>query len=375
MSCSNCFNGCTEIISDQCVRYTGIDIPALDITTGETLASVESKIVTYITNLATGEGIIPVIDPEDLCALVSGFLPESGDITLNQILSALIQSVCSLKTSVDAINATLTTLNADYVIECLVGVTESSDTHDILQAAVTQLCATDLELTAFISDVTTNYVKLIDLNSLIQAYLDSISPANLQKNKMVPYVAYEYYGSLVGFDVTGTGSGQWDRVFLCNGNNGTPDRRGRIAAGTTDGTMQGGSYSPAVNPATPGNPTYTLAGTAGANSVILGPTEIPAHTHTATATSTADPHSHFISRAGISGPNLAGSTTLDMQAEADPDRFSYTLKSTPGTADSGITSPSTVVVNTSVSLTSTGGGLGHANVQPTIGAYFIMYIP
>jgi microcystin-dependent protein len=280
-----------------------------------------------------------------------------------------------LKTSVDAINATLTTLNADYTIGCLTGVTTSSDTHDILQAAITKLCATDTALTAFILNVTTNYVTIASLDDRIQDYLDSIAPIDLQKNKMVPYVAYEYYGSLTGFDVTGAGSGQWDRVFLCNGNNGTPDRRGRVAAGTTNGTMQGGTLPSAVNPSTPGNPNYTLAGTAGQNSVTLTEQQIPPHTHTATATSTADPHSHFISRAGNSGPNLVGSATLDMQAEADPDRFSYTLKSTPGVADAGITNSVTVNVNTSVSLTPTGGGQGHTNVQPTIGAYFIMYIP
>ena len=379
MACSNCFNGCTEIISDQCVRYTGNDIPALEISTNDSLAEVESKIVTYILNLSTGTGIVPEIDSGDLCALVSGFLPGSGTITLNDVISALIQSICSLKTDVDAINSTLTTLNADYTIGCLSGVTASSDTHDVLQAAITKLCATDTALTAFILDVTTNYVQLANLNTLIQQYIDSPSytpPATTYyKDKMVPYVAYEYYGSLTNFDVTGAGSGQWDRVFLCNGNNGTPDRRGRVAAGTTDGTMQGGTLPSTVNPATPGNPNYTLAGTAGANSVILGPTQIPAHTHTATATSTADPHSHFIARVGNSGPNLVGSATLDTQAEGDPSRFSYTLKSTSGVPDAGITNSVTVNVNTSVSISDTGGGLGHPNVQPTIGAYFIMYIP
>jgi microcystin-dependent protein len=382
MSCSNCFNGCTEIISDQCVRYTGIDIPALDITTGETLASVESKIVTYITNLATGEGIIPVIDPEDLCALVSGFLPESGDITLNQILSALIQSVCSLKTSVDAINATLTTLNADYTIGCLTGVTASSDTHDVLQAVITKLCATDASLTAFIQNVTTNYVTISSLNGRIQQYIDSPSytppPTTYYRDKMVPYVAYEYYvPSLTGqFDSTGAGIGAWSRVFLCNGNNGTPDKRGRVAAGTTDGSMLGLALPAAVNPAVPnsGNPTYTLAGIAGANSVILGPTQIPPHTHTATATSTADPHSHFIAKVGAQNGDLTAFSPLDTEWDAD-DKFAYRLKQTSGTAAVGPTSASTVVVNTSVAISETGGGLGHTNVQPTIGAYFIMYIP
>ena len=382
MSCSNCFNGCTEIISDQCVRYTGINIPALNISTGDTLANVESQIITYITNLATGEGIIPVIAPEDLCDLVSGFLPGSGDITLNDVLSALTRSICSLKASVDGINSTLAVLNADYTIGCLTGVTASSDTHDVLQAAITKLCATDSALTAFILDVTTNYVKLDDLNTLIQAYLNSISPVVLQNSKMVPYVAYEYYGSLTGFDVTGAGSGQWDKVFLCNGNNGTPDKRGRVAVGTTDGSM--GATVPmnaAVDPAivNSGNPTYTLAGTAGVNSVILQATQIPGHTHTATATSTADPHTHFIAKAGPQSGDLTSGSPMDTEFDAPsgtPDRFSYRLKQTQGTpANVGPTSPSTVTVNTSVSLTPTGGDQAHTNVQPSIGAYFIMYIP
>ena len=98
MSCSNCFNGCTEIISDQCVRYTGFNIPALGISNGDTLANVELQIATFIIDLSTGNGIIPVINPADLCALVSGFLPVSGEITLNDVISALIRSICSLKT-------------------------------------------------------------------------------------------------------------------------------------------------------------------------------------------------------------------------------------------------------------------------------------
>jgi len=375
MSCSNCFNGCTEIISDQCVKYTGNEIPALGITTGETLASVESKIVTYIISLANGTGIIPIINNDDLCALVSGFFPESEYITLNDVISALIQSVCSLKTSVDAINSTLTTLNADYTIGCLTGVTASSDTHAVLQAAITKLCATDTTLSAFILNVTTNYVKLANLNDLIQAYLDSIAPTDLYKNKMVPYIAYEYYGPLTGFDATGAGSGQWDRVFLCNGNNGTPDRRGRVAAGTTDGTMQGLALPAAVNPATAGNPNYTLAGTAGTNSVILGATQIPPHSHTATATSTADPHSHFIAKVGAQNGDLTASQPLDNFNDSGDNTYKYNLKQTLGTANIGPTSPSTVTVNTSVSISDTGGGQAHTNVQPTIGAYFIMYIP
>ena len=380
MSCSNCFNGCTEIISDQCVRYTGFNIPALGISNGDTLASVELQISTFIIDLSTGNGIIPVINPADLCPLVSGFLPVSGDITLNDVISALLQSICALKTNVTAIDATLATLNANYTIGCLTGVTASSDTHDILQAAINKLCSTAADLTALTLNVTTNYVELADLNALIQAYLNSIAPSNLYKNKMVPYIAYEYYGSLTGFDVTGAGSGLFANVYLCNGSNGTPDKRGRVAVGTTDGTMAGTiTMSSIVNPSTAGNPSYSLNGLAGANNVTLTTNQIPSHTHTATgtSTSTATPHSHFISKDSTSN-NGDLSPTLPLVSEWDGGtNFSYRLKSVAGTADEGPTSNTTVVVNTSTSVVvdAAGGGLSHNNIQPTIGAYYIMYIP
>ena len=373
MSCSNCFNGCTEIISDQCVRYTGNDIPALGISNGDTLAFVELQISTFIIDLSTGTGIIPIIDPADLCPLVSGFLPGSGDITLNDVISALLQSICSLKTSVTAIESTLTTLNANYTIGCLTGVTASSDTHDILQAAINKLCSTAADLTALELDVTTNYVALADLNTLIQAYLDSIAPSNLYKNSMVPYVAYEYYGPVTGFDLTGAGSGLFADVYLCNGNNGTPDKRGRVAAGVTTG-MGGGTMNPAVNPGG-ANPNYTLSFTTGQNAVTLSATEIPSHTHVATATSTADPHSHFIAKNSTS--NIGDLTpTSPLTSEWDGgNNFSYRLKSVAGSADEGPTNNATVNVTTSVVVSPTGGGVAHNNIQPTIGAYYIMYIP
>jgi microcystin-dependent protein len=375
MACSNCFNGCTEIISDECVKYTGYNIPALDISNGDSLADVELKITTFIIDLSTANGIIPVIDPSDLCALVSGFLPVSGDITLNDVISALIRSICSLKTSVTAIESTLTTLNANYTIGCLTGVTASSDTHDILQAAINKLCSTAADLTALQLNVSTNYVELADLNTLIQAYLDSIAPSNLYKNNMVPYVAYEYYGPLTGFDVTGAGSGQFIDVYLCNGSNGTPDKRGRVAVGTTDGSMAGSiPMSSIVNPSTPGNPSYSLNGVQGLNNVTLTSNQIPSHTHTATATSTAAPHSHFIAKSGAQDGDLDATSPLDTLWDAG-DNYSYNLKKTPGSANLGPTSNATVTVTTSVVVDAAGGGLSHTNIQPTIGAYYIMYIP
>ena len=375
MACSNCFNGCTEIISDQCVRYTGIDIPGLGIVTGDSLASVELQISTYILSIISGVGILPTIDPDDLCDLVSSFLPESGDITLNDVISALIQSICNQKIIVDSLITTVNILNADYDISCLEGVTVSSDTHDILQAAITKLCGTDTALTAFILDVTTNYVQLADLNDLIQAYLDSISTANLQKTKMVPNVAYEYYGSLDNFSISGVGTGEFIDVFLCNGQNGTPDKRGRVAVGVTNG-VGGGAMSITVDPSVSGNPTYLVNTLQGSNNVALTRDQMPSHDHEATAISTATPHSHFIARNAPQNGDITSSGTLDSFNDSGDNTYKYNLKQvSSGVANLGLTSLETVTVSTSVTLTPTGTGLGHNNIQPSIGAYYIMYIP
>lgn len=372
MACSNCFNGCTEIISDQCVKYTGNNIEALDIQNGDTLSEVNLKITNFILSLSTGEGIIPVINPADLCALVSGFLPGSGDITLNDVISALIKSVCSLKTSVTNIESTLTTLNADYTLPsgCLTGVTASSDTHAILQAAINKLCATDTSLTALLTNLPLNYVQIANLNTLIQQYIDSPEytppPVVYQRDKMVPYVVYEYYGSLTGFDINGKGNtgSQWEDVYLCNGNFGTPDKRGRVAVGVTTG-MGGGSMDPAVAPGG-GNPNYTLEGLNGANTVQLTEQQIPSHNHTATATVVDPGHNHQPANGGT----FAIWANNEAEAGSGSSGFEVDRNNHPAS-----TTTNTTGISVSVAIGNKGGSLSHPNVQPGIGAYFIQYRP
>ena len=119
--------------------------------------------------------------------------------------------------------------------------TSTSDTHAVLQAVITKLCDLDVELAALALDVDTNYVKLADLNSLIAAYIASTSTSGVQYyTRMVPYTVVEYYGSLTGnFDVTGAGLNDWDKIYLCNGLNGTPDKRGRVPVGVIVGVSVG----------------------------------------------------------------------------------------------------------------------------------------
>jgi hypothetical protein len=223
-NCSNCYNGCTEIVSDRCVKYTGINVPVLGIQTGDSLSFVEQSLITFLTSALNGTGINPIIDPQIICNLVQANLPTCGDLSLNDILSALIKSTCDLQEQVDVIAADLAILNADYSIGCLSGVTASSDTHAIVQAIINKVCQLQVDLIALALDVTTNYVKVADLNSLIQYYLSVVSGITTNYyNRMVPYVVETYYGSISGFSITGVGSGVWQKIYLCNGLNGTPN--------------------------------------------------------------------------------------------------------------------------------------------------------
>lgn len=100
--------------------------------------------------------------------------------------------------------------------------------------------------------------------------------------------------------------------------------------------------------------------------MVLNTTQLPSHTHTATATavSTVDEHgghSHyinFLNKGAGDGANAVGS-----------ENGSYSKPTS--TSLTGITVATTV----NVSNANTGSNVGHANIQPTIAAYYIMYIP
>ena len=78
--CSNCYNGCTEIVSDKCVRYTGIDVPVLGIQTGDSLSYVEQALIEFLTSTLDGTGIKLTIDPAIICNLVNQYLPDCEDL-------------------------------------------------------------------------------------------------------------------------------------------------------------------------------------------------------------------------------------------------------------------------------------------------------
>lgn len=366
MPCDNCNNGCTQVVTDECVNYTGAPVPALDITTPTNLLCIENTLINAVVSFLDGHGIHITINPNYYCELVTQYLP-LGTPTLVDLLSALVRAACDLKVQTNATDSVLAGINSPYSASCIPSVDGSSNTHVVLQAVITQLCTTIEDLTALSLDVNTNYVKLSDFDALVQAYLDSTSSNNQQYLKMVPYTAVEYYGPLTNFDGTGAGINSlgWDKIYLCNGNNSTPDKRGRVGVGAivTPG-VTGVPLSAAVNPAFAGNPNYAIGDTNGANSVTLLASQMPSHTHIAIASATStviDPgHFHYGGRTGETG----GGGTIGLSSNT-PQNY-QTSTSTTG-----------ISVTTTVGVTNapTGGGAAHANIQPVLATYYIMYIP
>jgi microcystin-dependent protein len=369
-NCSNCYNGCTEIVSDRCVKYTGIDVPVLGIQTGDSLSFVEQALITFLTSTLDGTGVKIDLGTTVVCNLVQQYLPTCKDLSILDISKALIEAACDLQAQVDAIDADLAILNADYSIGCLTGVTASSDTHAIVQAVINKLCQLEVDLTALALDLVTNYVSVDDIDTYIQAYLNSIPGTNLVSNKMVPYSAVPFFPTpsfLVGkFDSTGAGTGDWQKIYLCNGSNGTPDLRGRALVGATTG-MGGGAFDPSVDPNIigSGNPNYLLGTAIGANQITLGPTQIPSHTHTNTAVSIVDEHGGHLHNYETRVNNNRAQFS---NSEREVTTWGLSTRQT-ATALTGIT------VDTNVTINPAGGGLPHSNIQPSLGCYYIMYIP
>jgi microcystin-dependent protein len=389
-NCSNCYNGCTEIVSDRCVKYTGIDVPVLGIQTGDSLSFVEQALITFLTSTLDGTGVKIDLAPTVVCNLVNQYLPTCKDLSIVDISKALIEAACDLQAQVDAIDADLAILNGDYTIGCLTGVTASSDTHAIVQAVINKLCQLEVDLVALSLDLVTNYVSVADIDTYIQAYLNSIPGTTLVNTKMVPYTAVPFFPTptfLTGkFDGTGAGIGDWQKIYLCNGNNNTPDLRGRTLVGATNG-MGGGAFNPFVDPNIigSGNPNYSLNTEVGANQITLGATQIPSHSHSSVVSS-AGLHTHYTVVAGsltadnanslFDGSNVSrndlGLTSIAYNQNSNA--YDYELTSSPGTINAGKTSEDGLHTH-SVTIGDTGGNLPHPNIQPSVGSYYIMYIP
>jgi hypothetical protein len=165
-NCSNCYNGCTEITSDKCVKYTGVDVPILGIKNGDSLSFVEQALITFLGSALDGTGIQPVILPSDICPVVDANLDTCDPLSLNNYLTGIIKTICDLNVQIENIEGN--NPSTAYNVECLENVQDANNTPEVLQQTITKLCQVEQSLNTFITDVTTNYVQIVDINTYIE---------------------------------------------------------------------------------------------------------------------------------------------------------------------------------------------------------------
>lgn len=346
MGCKNCFNGCGTILGDGCVQYSGEDIPLLDVCNGEPITKLHEAIVEKLLSALDGTGITPSEVTLANCEYIKEAL-DGKDPTLTNLLQVLIDTQCTFNQAISDLQETDETFIFD--IKCLTGLPTSPSRDNIIQGIINKLCS----INTTVNNFATTYVKQADLETKVITIIEDKTSASTQYyNRAIPFVAYEYYGPLSNFDNTGKGiAGQgYDKMFLCNGLNGTPDRRGRTAVGAI-ANVPGAALDAGVDPNNPNNPNtnYALKDKFGENFHKLTLAELPAHTHKVN-----DPgHTHDYE--GFDWENRPGGNNVR--------RMDNPLGKVTSRAFTGIT------------IDGAGGDVPHNNRQPSIAAYYIMYIP
>ena len=390
MSCTNCFNGCTETTSDKCVKYTGNSITFLGISTGDTLLAVENAITTYLASVFSGEGIFPVIEPTYICAIVRKYLPcaTCGDPTLVEILDAIIQAICEIEAEIAVERARIDVIEADYDVDCLTGVTVSSGTHAVLQAVITALCEAMDDIDT-LNDNLALYVKIADLPTYIANYITSTT-STLMSTKMVPYAIYPFYPTTAILEFfSGTGVGQvgsvWENVYYCNGANGTPDLRGRALVGVTAGVgtlALNAEVDPSVSPY---SPAYYKDTKVGNNAITLSASQVAAHTHIATTTVTDPGHTTSNSiefrtsgwgiREAVAPAGAASCYYPVIEINGRGTGISGCAgTNTYPVGETATADPTNITVSVSNAVNTPADG-AHLNIQPVYACHYIMYIP
>lgn len=355
--CRDCLQNCELTLQDKCVQYTGPDIPELGICQGDTLSQLEAAIVERLLSLSDGTGITLsdlVTSGCDFMEDQLGVLPK----TLQNVLQILWTTGCTLKEMIDEINEEIAD-NTVFNTACLTGLPSNPSRDDILQAAITLLCTIKTTVDA----IPTTYVQLTDLTTLVTQIFNTLSGSAQFNSRMVPYAAVPYFGPLSNFDAGGIGVSAlgFAKIYLCNGQNGTPDLRGRTVVGAIR-NVPGLSLDTAVDPAlSTFNPNWEVSMKFGETAHTLTSPETPVHTHTVN-----DPgHKH----------NIFGQTGGDNNDNNNTTRFAGGDK---GQNESGFFFTNTQACQTAttgITVNSAGGGQPHNTIQPSMGANYIMYIP
>lgn len=358
MSCIDCLKNCPQIISDKCIETTHASdaYPLLGICEGDSLFTVEKIILDKLTELLTGEGIVlSEVDLTTCPELVS--ILAAKDPTLSNIIQILWDNQCTLKEAITVLQGTPYAFN----VSCLTGLPVNPTKDDILQAALTQLCS----IKTLVDALPTTYVKISDLSNLVTQIINTNNAGVPKyKDRMVPYAVMAYTGPLSNFDNTGKGlvATGFDKIYLCNGLNGTPDMRGRVAVGAV-ANVPGGALDSEVaqsNPNNIQNVNYQLNEKFGKNFHKLSTQETPSHVHTITDPGHIHPAGRYHTRK-INYGNENSTPVLQKNAGGQFDTVDVDMSITKAF--------------TGISVNPAGNDQPHENRQPSIATYWIIYIP
>lgn len=351
MACVDCFNNCDKVQSDKCVKYTGPDIPFLDVCTGDPLSAFNAAVVANLTSLGVGENI--TISNLTSCDAIEDALGDD-DPTLPNLLQAAFTVICVMREELDEIGSeTPFSINA-ACLELAVSPTRDQ----VIQALATKVC----ELVEDIEAISTDYVTSTGLCDAVTECLGDDESSVQEYTKMPKYVAMPYHGPLSVFDANGAGLAAfgYDKVYICLGQtvNGfiLPDYRGRSAVGANTG-LPGGAMDSAVDPTVIANFGYNISqGTKKGNFThTLTTAQLAAHTHNIT-----DPgHKHDISY------NHAETDSNESGASGNIPNFGFPLNST----------ASTLYNTTGITIAAAGASQPHNITQPSMGTVYIMYVP
>lgn len=343
MGCIDCNNNCTGVITtDKCVEYTGPDIACLGICKGDKLFALEAAVVEKLCAAVDGTGI-DLSSVNITCEFLLDIL-DGEDKTLVNLMKMLVTASCTLRELVQDLQDIL---QAPFTIpaSCLT-LSANPTRDDVLKAAVIKLCATSTDLDIIKAD----YVKESELCAKVTTCISSTSTQ--EYTKMPKYVPMLYLGPLTVFDGTGKGMAAfgYDKVYICNGNNGTQDLRGRTGVGANTNVV-GPALDAAVDPSLPQNAGYSF----------VQNTKKGAYTDTLTV-STMPSHSH-----GVVDPGHTHSLTMSSFTKEEGS------SSTNHIEPYGSTNTSSSV--TGITIGATGSGQPHNNTQPSFGAVWIIYLP
>lgn len=149
--CNNRTNRPATSVPDTGVKYTGPDIPSLDVCTGDYLDEIEAIILNKLVEFASGEGItIEGIDFDQCDFLQSFVVCCAQDKSLLAILNGMLKSLCTLNDDITEVSTSVTniqtTLNYTIVPGCLSVTNTKIDT--VLNKLIFEYCAFVQKVTA-----------------------------------------------------------------------------------------------------------------------------------------------------------------------------------------------------------------------------------